>query len=166
MRPGGMGLTRRRHTVTLGPMTIVHACCVIIGEAGILIRGPSGSGKSDLTLRLIDEGAQLVADDYCEIKARKGVLRAQAPAPIAGNLEVRGYGILTLPFVTSASVGLVVNLADEQDIERLPEESTCQIDGIPIPQAWIDPKSPSASARVRLITSSLSHSLNSISQRA
>lgn len=136
-------------------MTVIHACCVSIDDIGVLIRGPSGAGKSDLTLRLIDEGAQFVADDYCDVAKTGDVLVARPPEPIAGKLEVRGYGIIGLPNLKSATISLVVELTDEDNIERLPEEQTCLIEGIAVARAWIDPKSPSAAARVRVIASTL-----------
>ena len=63
---------------TLRDMTLMHATCVAIDGVGVLIRGASGAGKSDLALRLIDGGAALVGDDYCDVTAREGLLIAQA----------------------------------------------------------------------------------------
>jgi serine kinase of HPr protein (carbohydrate metabolism regulator) len=60
----------------------VHATCVAIDGRGILIRGRSGAGKSDLALRLIDRGARLVSDDYTILAASGGRLRAAAPPPM------------------------------------------------------------------------------------
>lgn len=146
-------------------MTIVHACCVALGETGILIRGPSGAGKSDLTLRLIDAGADLVADDYCEVTADAGILKARAPDSIAGKLEIRGYGILTMPYVSDISVCLIVELSDKNSIERMPENTACVLDGIKVPCAWIDPASPSAAARVRVIASTINSAVSCKTER-
>jgi serine kinase of HPr protein (carbohydrate metabolism regulator) len=97
----------------------VHATCVAIGERGVLIRGPSGSGKSDLALRLIDRGARLVSDDYTILSERGGRLSACAPERIAGKLEVRGVGILDLAPAADVPVCLVADLG--QVPERLPD---------------------------------------------
>ena len=100
----------------------VHASCVAIGGRGILIRGRSGSGKSDLALRLIDRGARLVSDDYTNLTARGGRLRAAAPPTIAGKLEIRGVGIVDLAAETDIPLCLVAELGDAP--ERLPEAAT------------------------------------------
>jgi HPr kinase/phosphorylase len=93
----------------------IHASCASRNGAGVLLLGPPGSGKSDLVLRLLDRGFLLVADDRVEIE--DGV--ARAPAALAGLLEVRGLGILRLPYVACARVALVVNVQSIAP-ERLP----------------------------------------------
>jgi len=135
-------------------MGLLHATCVAIADAGVLIRGPSGSGKSDLALRLIDGGADLVSDDICETAVKDGRLVATAPATIAGKIEVRGHGIINLPFRASVAVGLVVDLMPEKDIERMPETTTCVLDGVTLPRLVVDAFSPSATAKVRLVMGS------------
>src|SRR5690242_7632767 len=93
----------------------VHASCVVVGEAGILIRGPSGAGKSTLARELILEAhrvarfARLVSDDRVRIANRNGRLLASAPPAIAGKLEARGFGVLTMPYESFAIVRLVVD---------------------------------------------------------
>jgi HPr kinase/phosphorylase len=93
----------------------VHATCVVIGEAGVLIRGRSGSGKSSLARELLVAAkalgafARLVSDDRTEIEARHGRLIARSVAPIEGRLEVRGVGIVARPFEPAALVRLVVD---------------------------------------------------------
>jgi serine kinase of HPr protein (carbohydrate metabolism regulator) len=99
--------------------TTVHATCVAIEGRAILIRGRSGSGKSDLALRLIDRGARLVSDDYTILAEADGRLRARPPEAIEGKLEVRGVGLVALPSVSDVPVCLIVDL-DERP-ERLPE---------------------------------------------
>src|SRR5262249_15276618 len=117
----------------------------------VLIRGTSGAGKSDLALRLIDEGAELVADDYCEVATDGGVLQAKAPTLIAGRMEVRGHGIVALPYRKQVPVVAVVDLAPWREIERLPDDSTCVVAGVVLPWVKIDPTTVSAAARVRLL---------------
>ncbi|MGE3652127.1 MAG: HPr kinase/phosphorylase, partial [Reyranellaceae bacterium] len=75
----------------------IHATCVALPEGGVLLRGDSGAGKSDLALRLIDGGARLVADDRTDLMREGDLLIARAPTSIAGLIEARGLGILRLP---------------------------------------------------------------------
>ncbi len=103
---------------------LVHASCVALSNDAILIMGPSGSGKSDLSLRLIDRGAALVSDDYTLLEVRDGEegLIASPPETIAGKMEVRGLGILALPWRDHARVRLIITLrsGDDPPLERLP----------------------------------------------
>ena len=136
-------------------MALIHATCITLNGIGVLIRGPSGAGKSDLALRLIDGGAELVADDYCELTGQNGQIVAAAPSTIAGKIEIRGYGIITLPFRAFAAVGLVVDLAPEREIERMPEAANCVLEGISVPKLMLDAFTASAAAKVRLVLASL-----------
>ena len=96
----------------------IHASCVALGAEGVLLLGRSGAGKSDLALRLIDDGATLVADDRTILFTRRGALYARPPDSIKGLLEIRGLGILELKVRTNVKVSLVVQLGREG--ERLP----------------------------------------------
>ncbi|MCC6947491.1 MAG: HPr kinase/phosphatase C-terminal domain-containing protein [Bradyrhizobiaceae bacterium] len=107
--------------------TTRHASCVLVGRSAVLIRGPSGSGKSRLALALIRAGesgllppARLVADDRVHLFAAHGRLLAAAPDAIRGKIEVRGFGIAEFPCEPLALVELVVDLAAE-DASRLPD---------------------------------------------
>jgi len=127
-----------------------HATCVAIDGLGVLIRGPSGSGKSDLALRLIDAGARLVADDRCDVEAEDGRPMARAPGTIHGLLEARGIGILRLETLAEAPVGLVIDLEPADEIGRLPEPTMADIAGIPVSAIRLDGLAASAPAKVRL----------------
>ena len=129
-------------------MSLIYGTCVALEGAGVLLRGPSASGKSDLALRLIEDGATLVADDQVTVESRDGVLHAAAPEPIAGRLEVRGVGIVTLPHAP-ASLKLVVDLVDPADVPRLPDPISEAVCGIPLPVVAIAPFEISAPAKVR-----------------
>lgn len=111
---------------------LLHASCVAVGPAGVLIIGASGSGKSALALELMALGAVLVADDRVEISERDGVLSARCPKSIRGRIEARGVGILAAHTVASARVALVVDL-DQVEKERLPVRRTIELEGIELP---------------------------------
>lgn len=132
------------------PMQLVHATSVEIGGSAVLIRGPSGSGKSDLALRLIDSGAALVADDQTALAAEGGRLFATVPEAIAGLIEVRGVGILRLPHCPRAPLALVVDLVPSEQVERLPEPSSAVLLGVAVPRLAMAAFEASAAAKVRL----------------
>ncbi len=100
----------------------IHACAVLVGIRGILIRGPSGSGKSRLALSLLQTApfARLISDDRVHIEAVHGRLLARPAPALRGLIEVRGLGIRTVPFEPVAVVHLALDLAAE-DAARLPE---------------------------------------------
>jgi serine kinase of HPr protein (carbohydrate metabolism regulator) len=125
---------------------IVHACCVAIGGRGVLISGASGRGKSDLALRLIDRGARLVSDDYAELRSEGGELIASAPAAIAGRIEVRGVGIVTMDAIPEAPVCLCVDL--DASPERLPEPRTVTLLDQSVPAFRLDALEASAPIKV------------------
>ena len=124
----------------------VHASCVAIGGRAVLISGPSGSGKSDLALRLIDRGAVLVSDDYTLLEACGGSLIASSPETIAGKVEMRGVGIIELPHIEEVPVALLVDLAGTP--ERLPEPRTVEIAGVAVPAVALSALEASAPIKV------------------
>jgi serine kinase of HPr protein (carbohydrate metabolism regulator) len=134
-------------------MIQLHGSCVAIDGRGVLLRGPSGRGKSDLALRLIDGGARLVADDRVDLRAAAGRLNASAPEPIAGRLEVRGIGILEVPSAAATPLGLVVDLVAREELERLPEPRSASFLGIDVPLIRLVATEASAAAKVRLALS-------------
>src|SRR5579883_303036 len=131
-------------------MVLIHGTCVAIDGVGVLLRGPSGSGKSDLAARLIDGGARLVADDQTELRLVAGALRMSPPRTIAGLIELRGIGILPAPSVGSAVLRLVVDLVPPERLERLPEPQRCELLGVSVPLIALAPFEASAPAKLRL----------------
>lgn len=126
----------------------VHASCISIKNKGVLILGASGSGKSDLTLRLITEfGAELVADDRVDIKLLNGELVASSPKILRGLLEVRGIGIIKVKSKASTKLNLVIDLVSNT-LERLPEGLSYNIYGVKLPLYKLKSFESSAPAKV------------------
>lgn len=134
-------------------MPLYHASCVEWEGKGVLFCGHSGSGKSDMSLRLIDEGAKLVADDRVDLCNRDGVLEAVVPERIKGLLEVRGLGIIPMPYSEKTEVFLKVDLCQACEIERMPDTMFETIEGVRVPVLKLDPKTASATAKVKLALS-------------
>ncbi|MCJ8157343.1 HPr kinase/phosphorylase [Sphingomonas sp. LaA6.9] len=128
---------------------MLHASSVEIGGRAVLIEGRSGSGKSDLALRLIDRGARLISDDYTLVKRDKAALLATAAPNIAGKIEVRGLGIIELGNVEDVPVGIVVTLGDP--VERIPaSDVTRRIAGVAVPVVALNGLEASAPVKVEL----------------
>ncbi|MEK9672219.1 MAG: serine/threonine protein kinase [Rhodospirillaceae bacterium] len=127
----------------------IHATCVAIGGQGVLLRGPSGAGKSDLAIRLLDRGADLVADDRVDLELRDGCVIAMPPERLAGRIEVRGLGILSVPQASSAPVAMAVDLVDAAT-PRLPETRVTDIIGVAVPWMQVRAFDASAAAKIRM----------------
>ena len=125
----------------------IHASTVSLNGRAVLISGPSGSGKSDLALRLLDRGFVLVSDDQTIVRRDGDRLLAAAPPNIAGKLEIRGIGIVELEQVNDVPIALLVELTG--DIERLPDDSRERpILGVKLPLVSIDAMTASAASKV------------------
>lgn len=131
-------------------MALEHASCVALGGKAVLIRGPSGSGKSDLALRLIDGGARLLADDYTMLTRDGGQIIATPPDEIAGRMEVRGVGLVELASVSEVPLALVIDLVGQADVERMPDPRDTEIEGVKLPLLELWPFAASAAAKVRV----------------
>lgn len=135
--------------VMAAPPFTTHATCVAIKARGIVILGPSGSGKSDLALRLIDRGAILVSDDYCELVIDHGSISVSPPATIAGQIEVRGLGIFRMPHLPSVNAILAVRIADSYP--RMPDNNYREMLGnAMIPALVIAPFEASAPIKIEM----------------
>jgi len=120
--------------VTTAPDT-VHASAVFVDGAGVLIRGPSGCGKSSLLLALLmadRPASRLVADDRVILSAVDGKLFAGVPEILAGLLEIRGQGLVTVPYLSPVPIELVVDFESPERCSRMPEaaDRTVSIHGV------------------------------------
>lgn len=119
---------------------------------GVLLEGPSGSGKSDLALRCLAEGFRLVADDRVIVWRSGDQVWGRAPDILSGLLESRGAGVLSAPSIPHARIELVVRcVAAPEAVERLPGEETLDLAGVSLPLRALWPFDPAAPAKLRRI---------------
>ncbi len=156
--------------------TNIHAGCVRLAraaapfgaseDAGVLLLGASGTGKSDLMLRLIAAGAELVADDRVDLVVDEDTLFATSPPVLAGLIEVRGLGIVALPHCQRAKVVLAVELTPGNIPPRLPEPERWhppEVLALPTefcpPLIRLDPFEPAAPAKIAVAAATVTHGL-------
>ena len=132
-------------------MNQFYATAVTYCGFGILIRGPSGSGKSDLALRLIDDGAGLVADDQVIIKAVGQELYLSPPDSLSGLIEVRGIGVIKIEYVRDIRLRLVVELDPSNEIQRTPIIKEELIKKIPVPVVNMHAFESSVLVKIKII---------------
>ncbi len=143
-----------------GEAELIHGTCVALGRRAALLRGPSGSGKSDLALRFLFlarrgpaalDPPALVADDQVSIRRDGDRILAAAPESIQGQMEVRGVGIVGVKALAEAELVLVVDLVDAGLVERLPpSDLTAQLAGIDLPLLRLTPFEASAPIKLAL----------------
>jgi serine kinase of HPr protein (carbohydrate metabolism regulator) len=145
--------------------THLHATAVALGKRAALLRGASGSGKSDLAFRFLtlpqesllalggDPHAlpRLVSDDQTQLTIEDGKLIARAPATIRGKLEVRGVGLIKVAHVEQAEIVCVVDLVRLESIERMPEPAHMAVLGLNVPKFLLTPFEVSAALKLALM---------------
>lgn len=139
---------------------VVHGTCVALGQRGVLLRGPSGSGKSDLALRFLFLARRgpaaiapptLVADDQVELRRDGGRVLATAPTSIRGKIEVRGVGIVNVKALATCELVLVVDLVEPEAVERMPEkDDKARLAGVDLPLLRLAPFESSAPIKLAL----------------
>jgi serine kinase of HPr protein (carbohydrate metabolism regulator) len=150
-----------------GATDIVHGTCVALGRTAALLRGPSGSGKSDLALRFLFLARRgpaavnpptLVADDQVRLIASDGRIAASAPEAIRGKIEVRGVGIIDVRCLPEAELVLIVDLTDRDGVARLPEGgATVRLLGVEVPLLRLFPWEASAPVKLALALAHVGH---------
>ncbi len=145
-------------------MSALHATCVNVGDMGVLLLGPSGSGKSDLALRLIGHGGcggrlcegVLVADDQVIVTSTDGRLTARAPQNLKGRLEIRGIGVVSMPYLETTDIQLAATLSTAGG-DRIPDftRQVIEIAGIAIPNLALNPFEASAPAKIRAMVQAM-----------
>jgi serine kinase of HPr protein (carbohydrate metabolism regulator) len=129
--------------VTTSPT--IHATAVLVGAKAVLIRGEPGSGKSRLALRLLEAAGRelpfvrLVGDDRVYLENRAGRLVVRPPQELAGLLEIRGTGIVRVPFEPAAVVGLVIELGQPADRMPAAESRKAVLEGVALPRLAVPP---------------------------
>jgi serine kinase of HPr protein (carbohydrate metabolism regulator) len=135
------------------PDGYVHATAVLVGDRGILISGPSGSGKSsiasELLRRAVGRGvfAALICDDQCLLQATSGRLVCAAPASLQGGLEVRGSGLHTVDFETCGVIHLAVELTKSEQAIRFANDAMILLEGVAIPHLILPERKAGAACR-------------------
>lgn len=130
----------------------IQLTCVAIGGRGLLIDGPSGSGKSSLALALIDRGAVLVGDDGVMIAERSGQLLVSPHPNTIGKLEVRNLGILDFPTAPPVPAALFVRLSDRAP-RYVDQPEWIEIENVRLPRLRFWPGSPVLALRAELALS-------------
>jgi HPr kinase/phosphorylase len=146
---------------------LCHGTCIALGRAAALLRGPSGSGKSDLALRFLFlarrgpaalEAPILVADDQVYLTRKSGRLLARAPESIRGRIEIRGVGIVDVKSLPEADLVLVVDLVPAAQVERLPEaDSSARLLGVEMPLLRLHPWEASAPIKLAVALARAKH---------
>lgn len=135
---------------------LIHGTCVALHNRAALLKGEPGTGKSDLALRFVssfsEDGAALVADDQVQVWREGDGLAAGPPETLAGLLEVRGLGIIEMPHVTAAILGLIVTLSPADPIPRLPPDPLPreEVLGHSLPVLALNPFEVSAAVKLKL----------------
>jgi HPr kinase/phosphorylase len=143
---------------------LVNGTAVAWRGQGVLILGPTGSGKSDLTLRLLDSGATLIGDDLVEMKRDGNRLLLsfppEGPADLKGKMEVKGLGIMSVPVAPpEVALALVVRSTPAAEVELIPESLESEWLGLAVATIGIHLLEPSATAKVRLALAKLTRSI-------
>lgn len=114
---------------------LIHATCVSLADRGILLLGASRAGKSDLAYRLMSgrHAAILISDDQTLVTVEEGRLTARAPEKLRGLIELRGLGLLTVPYAEATALHLAVRLVPRDDVPRIAEPAHFSLCGLDLP---------------------------------
>ena len=129
----------------------IHGTSLQYKQKGLLFLGESGSGKSDLALRLIDKGAYLIADDQTILTLKNNKIILTCPTEIKSKLEIRGIGIIDIPSIEEHQLDIVFQLKSFREIERFPKESWIMLLDQKTPYYEIDPFELSVNAKINFL---------------
>lgn len=135
-----------------------HACAVEIDGIGILIEGASGSGKTSLALGLVETAerrgieAHFICDDRAIVETVGGALWARVPAAIAGQVEIRGFGIAPIAHRERCRLGLLARIVPDEHVERMPPPRSARIAGIALPLVEVPTRHEARSVRIVMAT--------------
>ena len=127
----------------------IHGSSVALEDNGVLIIGNSGSGKSDLALRLIDSGGTLISDDQTLCLKKQNEIFLFSIAAIYGLLEIRNMGIIKVPYVENVKMKIIVSLVQKKT-ERLYPKNKKRLLGLNFPHLELEPNEISAVAKIKL----------------
>ena len=156
--PAAGNLTAIREAWLKEARELVHGTCVALGRRGALLRGRPGSGKSDLALRFLalagegDSSRRWWPTIRCWSKLAPTGCWPRHPEPLPGKIEVRGLGILAVPYLAQAELVLVFDLVNDEDVPRMPPEpwDRTEIAGRPVPALKLAPFEPSAPLKLKM----------------
>jgi HPr kinase/phosphorylase len=129
----------------------IHGTSICYKQNGLLFLGESGTGKSDLALRLIDKGADLIADDQTILTLKNNEIILSCPEKIKSKLEIRGIGIIEMPSIEEHQLDIVFQLKSFREIERVPNENWIILLNQKIPYYEIDPFELSINAKINFL---------------
>lgn len=127
----------------------IHGSSVALEDNGVLIIGSSGSGKSDLALRLIDSGGTLISDDQTFCLKKQNEIFLFSIEAIYGLLEIRNMGIIKVPYVENVKMKIIVSLVQKKT-ERLYPKNKKRLLGLNFPHLELEPNEISAVAKIKL----------------
>ena len=135
----------------------LHGTAIAWNGEAVLLSGAPGAGKSDLAWRILenDPAARLVGDDRLEWQVEGGALWLSAPETLAGLIEIRGLGILTLPYAPKARLRLLIELVSRAEVPRLPLPAFREVESVPVPLLRLHAFDASAPAKVALALASI-----------
>ena len=139
-------------------MTVVHASAVFLDGQGVLLLGESGSGKSTVALNLIEKyGAELIGDDRIALFVEGAALLARPHENLHGLIELRGLGLLRLPYCAKADIGLAVELVAASQVLRLAPSAYFTHDGVAVPFLRLHGHDPNTPLKIKWALKVLTH---------
>ena len=112
----------------------LHGNCLWVNETGVLILGKAASGKTGLTLAMINSGrGTLVADDQVIVYRADKILMARPPEAMQGMMQIHGIGIIDLDYMAPVQLHLIIQLVPHEDVPLIAEKREKEIEGLSLP---------------------------------